>query len=126
MNNRVGNQSLISPAMDGSGLGVTSSGLVRGGSSSSSHHHHSRSGAANHLHVSSSHTPNASHNQTIVTALYTYNAKDEGDLSFRKGDRLLVIDDTDPDWWLAQHMTTKVQGYIPRNYVVSEALETEE
>lgn len=67
----------------------------------------------------------ASQQQTVI-ALYTYNAKDDGDLSFRKGDRLLVLDGGDPDWWLAKHMATNAKGYIPRNYVVSEALETEE
>lgn len=68
----------------------------------------------------------ASSSQQTVIALYTYNAKDDGDLSFRKGDRLLVLDGGDPDWWLAKHMTNGQKGYIPRNYVVSEALETEE
>lgn len=29
----------------------------------------------------------------IVVALYTYNARDRGDLSFRKGDRLGILDD---------------------------------
>lgn len=62
----------------------------------------------------------------IVIALYTYNAKDDGDLSFRKGERLLILDDADPDWWLAKHMTTNQKGYIPMNYVASEAIETEE
>lgn len=68
----------------------------------------------------------ASSQQQTVIALYTYNAKDDGDLSFRKGDRLMVLDGADPDWWLAKHMGNNSKGYIPRNYVVSEALETEE
>lgn len=64
---------------------------------------------------------------TTVIALYNYNAKDEGDLSFKKGDRLLLLSDKDdPDWWLARNLATNEKGYIPRNYVVSEALETEE
>ena len=62
----------------------------------------------------------------IVIALYNYFANDEGDLSFRKGERLQIIDDTDPDWWLAKHLTSNQKGYIPMNYVVSEAIETEE
>lgn len=61
-----------------------------------------------------------------MIALYTYNAKDEGDLSFKKGERLLVLDDRDPDWWLAKSLSKNEKGYIPRNYVVSEQLETEE
>ncbi len=70
-------------------------------------------------------TPSASHSK-IVIALYTYNAKDDGDLSFRKGERLHIIDDTDPDWWLAKHMNNNQKGYIPMNYVASEAIEMEE
>ena len=62
----------------------------------------------------------------IVIALYNYFANDEGDLSFRKGDRLQIIDDSDPDWWLAKHLTSNQKGYIPMNYVVSEVIEMEE
>lgn len=66
------------------------------------------------------------HPNKIVIALYNYYAKDEGDLSFLKGDRLQIIDDSDPDWWLAKHLTTNQKGYIPMNYVVSEVIEMEE
>ena len=62
----------------------------------------------------------------IVIALYNYFANDEGDLSFRKGDRLQIMDDSDPDWWLAKHLTSNQKGYIPMNYVVSEVIEMEE
>lgn len=74
----------------------------------------------------STRTPAGGAGSQVVIALYTYNAKDDGDLSFRKGDRLVVVDGSDPDWWLAKHMGNNQKGYIPRNYVVSEALETEE
>lgn len=95
------------------------SGLPSARSSSTSGHHHRSHGGH-------SATP-SSHNQTVVTALYNYhNSKDEGDLSFNKGDRLLVIDDTDVDWWLAKNLSTNAKGYIPRNYVAVEVLETEE
>jgi hypothetical protein len=43
-------------------------------------------------------------NLKIVVALYTYNARDRGDLSFRKGDRLGILDDSDADWWRACHL----------------------
>ncbi|CAG2102254.1 unnamed protein product [Medioppia subpectinata] len=70
-------------------------------------------------------TPSSSHSKVVI-ALYTYNAKDDGDLSFRKGERLHVLDDVDPDWWLAKHLTNNQKGYIPMNYVVSEAIEMED
>lgn len=58
----------------------------------------------------------------VVVALYTYNARDQGDLSFRKGDRLGILDDSDPDWWHACHLANQHQqsGYVPRNYVAPE------
>ncbi|XP_067139502.1 tyrosine-protein kinase Fyn-like [Centruroides vittatus] len=56
----------------------------------------------------------------IVVALYTYNARDDGDLSFRKGDRLIILDDSDPDWWHARLLFNQQTGYIPRNYVAPE------
>ncbi|EEC10596.1 tyrosine kinase, putative, partial [Ixodes scapularis] len=56
----------------------------------------------------------------MVVALYTYNARDDGDLSFRKGDRLQILNDSDPDWWHAKQVNGQQTGYIPRNYVAFE------
>lgn len=68
----------------------------------------------------------AKHPTKIVIALYNYFANDEGDLTFRKGERLQIVDDSDPDWWLAKHLTNNQKGFIPMNYVVSEVIEMEE
>lgn len=35
----------------------------------------------------------------IVIALYNYNAREDTDVSFVKGDRMEVLDDTESDWW---------------------------
>lgn len=59
-------------------------------------------------------------NLKIVVALYTYNARDRGDLSFRKGDRLGILDDSDADWWRACHLSQMTEGFVPRNYVAPE------
>lgn len=56
----------------------------------------------------------------VVVALYTYNARDDGDLSFRKGDRLQILNDSDPDWWHAKQLNGPQTGYIPQNYVAFE------
>lgn len=64
--------------------------------------------------------------QRIMICLTDFIAKHEGDLSVRKGDRLLVTDDEFPDWVLAEHLGTKRSGFVPRNYVASEAIEMEE
>ena len=57
---------------------------------------------------------------TVFVALYDYDARTNEDLSFRKGERLQVIDNTDSDWWLAKSLTTYKEGYIPSNYVAPE------
>uniref|UniRef100_L7M6T6 Tyrosine-protein kinase n=1 Tax=Rhipicephalus pulchellus TaxID=72859 RepID=L7M6T6_RHIPC len=56
----------------------------------------------------------------VVVALYTYNARDDGDLSFRKGDRLQILNDSDQDWWHAKQLNGSQTGYIPQNYVAFE------
>jgi fyn-related kinase len=38
-------------------------------------------------------------------------------LSFRKGEHLEILNDTQGDWWLARSKATKQEGYIPSNYV---------
>ncbi|KAL5017460.1 hypothetical protein ScPMuIL_007049 [Solemya velum] len=58
-----------------------------------------------------------------LKALYDYEARAEGDLSFEKGDMLLLMDDSNDDWWYARHTDSRyfngpmVEGYVPRNYV---------
>lgn len=53
----------------------------------------------------------------VLIALYDYDARTEEDLSFKKDEKLDIIDDTQGDWWLAQSQLTKKKGYIPSNYV---------
>lgn len=55
-----------------------------------------------------------------VHALYTYVAQNADDLSFQKGDVMLVESGLSEAWWLARHLKTGQQGYIPSNYVAVE------
>ena len=57
---------------------------------------------------------------TVFVALYDYDARTNEDLSFQKGERLQVIDNTDSDWWLSKSLHTFKEGYIPSNYVAPE------
>lgn len=50
-------------------------------------------------------------------ALYDYDARTDEDLSFRKGEHLEILNDTQGDWWLARSKRTRQEGYIPSNYV---------
>ncbi|XP_061112851.1 tyrosine-protein kinase HCK [Conger conger] len=62
---------------------------------------------------------------SIVIALYDYDAMHEGDLDFKKGDRLKVLQESG-DWWKAMSISTGKEGFIPSNYVAKDSLETEE
>lgn len=53
----------------------------------------------------------------IFVALYDYDARTDEDLSFRKGEHLEILNDTQGDWWFARSKATKQEGYIPSNYV---------
>lgn len=56
----------------------------------------------------------------VVVALYDYKSRDESDLSFTKGDRMEVVDDTESDWWRVVNLSTRQQGLIPLNFVAEE------
>lgn len=62
----------------------------------------------------------------VFVALYDYDARTAEDLSFRKGEHLEIQTDTEGDWWYAKSLTTKLEGYIPSNYVAKlKSLESE-
>ena len=53
----------------------------------------------------------------IFVALYDYDARTDEDLSFREGEHLEILNDTQGDWWVARSKATKQEGYIPSNHV---------
>ena len=62
----------------------------------------------------------------IFVALYDYEARTDEDLSFRKGEHLEILNDTQGDWWYAKSRSTRREGYIPSNYVAKlKSLESE-
>ncbi|CAG0894633.1 unnamed protein product, partial [Cyprideis torosa] len=54
----------------------------------------------------------------VVVAQYSYNAQVEQELSFRKGEKLEIIERpiTDPEWWRARNAIGQ-EGLVPRNYL---------
>ena len=67
----------------------------------------------------------------VYVALYDYEARTSEDLSFKKGEKLEVINGNDAvngaDWWQARSLVTNIVGYIPSNYVAPAAsLKSEE
>ena len=59
--------------------------------------------------------------------LYDYDARTAEDLSFKKSERLQIVNNTDGDWWLARSLVTGKEGYIPSNYVApSQSVQAQE
>jgi len=56
-------------------------------------------------------------NLKIFVALYDYDARTAEDLSFKKGEHLIIIDDKQGDWWYARSKSSSREGYIPSNYI---------
>lgn len=61
-----------------------------------------------------------------MICLTDFVAKHDGDLTVRKGDRLMVTDTHNPDWCFAEHLSSKRSGFVPKNYLATEAIEMEE
>ena len=62
----------------------------------------------------------------LFIALYDYEARTDEDLSFKKGNQLEILNDTQGDWWYARSLVTGKEGYIPSNYIAkSKSLESE-
>ncbi|VVC29384.1 Protein kinase, ATP binding site,Tyrosine-protein kinase, active site,Protein kinase domain,SH3 [Cinara cedri] len=56
----------------------------------------------------------------IVVAVYNYQSREMSDVSFVKGDRMELLDDSEPDWWRVRHLRTSEEGLIPWNFVAEE------
>nr|2YT6_A Chain A, Adult male urinary bladder cDNA, RIKEN full-length enriched library, clone:9530076O17 product:Yamaguchi sarcoma viral (v-yes) oncogene homolog [Mus musculus] len=77
--------------------------------------------------VSSSYPTGLTGGVTIFVALYDYEARTTEDLSFKKGERFQIINNTEGDWWEARSIATGKSGYIPSNYVVpADSIQAEE
>uniref|UniRef100_A0A2K5S0V5 Tyrosine-protein kinase n=1 Tax=Cebus imitator TaxID=2715852 RepID=A0A2K5S0V5_CEBIM len=64
---------------------------------------------------------------TIFVALYDHEARTTEDLSFKKGERFQIINNTEGDWWEARSIATGKNGYIPSNYVApADSIQAEE
>lgn len=65
--------------------------------------------------------------ENLFIALYDYAARAADDLSFKKGEHLRVLNQSDGDWWQAEHTATMKKGFIPSNYVAKvQSIQAEE
>ncbi len=58
----------------------------------------------------------------VANVLYDYTASLNDELSIQKDERLIITDDTDPDWWTAVKLNIDTfgditGGLVPVNYV---------
>lgn len=56
-------------------------------------------------------------NVLFVTALYDFEGQSEGDLSFKEGDKIKIVEKSEStdDWWEGE--LRGVKGSFPANYV---------
>ena len=54
--------------------------------------------------------------ETQLVAKYDYRAENSQELTMRKGERLLLVDDT-KDWWKVRSPDTGREGFVPSNFV---------
>ena len=50
-------------------------------------------------------------------ALFDYEARMDGDLTFKKGELMRITNNSQGDWWEADSLATGRSGYVPSNYV---------
>uniref|UniRef100_A0A915N5C3 Tyrosine-protein kinase n=1 Tax=Meloidogyne javanica TaxID=6303 RepID=A0A915N5C3_MELJA len=61
-----------------------------------------------------------------VIAIYEYQNHVKGDICFDKGDVMILLNDSNPDWWYVRHLKNG-EGYAPKNFLAKmESLESEE
>lgn len=60
-------------------------------------------------------------------ALFDYEKSSSNDITILKGDKLVVTDTSNQDWYYAANLRTEESGYVPTNYIsVIEGLEIKE
>lgn len=101
-------------------------GLGAAGGNSSTGARSNGPGAPRPTPVSFGGAANSVNSSKLFIALYDYEARTDEDLSFKKGNQLEILNDTQGDWWFARSLVTAQEGYIPSNYIAeSKSLESE-
>ncbi|XP_042231060.1 tyrosine-protein kinase SRK3-like isoform X2 [Homarus americanus] len=63
----------------------------------------------------------------LVVGMYCFVARGPTELSFKKGDLMEVLQQSDEDWWQARHVNTSKEGFIPVPYIApSSSLECQD
>lgn len=54
--------------------------------------------------------------ETMVAA-YEFRPEEDGELYFKRGDRILVLDKEDSNWWKGKNLESGDEGLFPSTYV---------
>ena len=49
--------------------------------------------------------------------MYDFNPEEKGELVMKKGDKIVVTDQSDQNWWTGINQRTKLEGLFPVPYV---------
>ncbi|XP_077586862.1 tyrosine-protein kinase Lck [Stigmatopora nigra] len=63
--------------------------------------------------------------ENLAVACYSYEACHDGELGFEKGEKLKIINRDDPEWYLAESLTTGQRGHVPYNFIAMNIVGTE-
>ncbi|XP_054653241.1 tyrosine-protein kinase Lck isoform X1 [Dunckerocampus dactyliophorus] len=63
--------------------------------------------------------------ENLAVACYSCEPTHDGDLGFEKGEKLKILNRDDPEWYMAESLTTGQRGFIPHNYIAMNTVETE-
>ncbi|XP_077476600.1 tyrosine-protein kinase Lck [Stigmatopora argus] len=63
--------------------------------------------------------------ENLAVACYSYEACHDGELGFEKGEKLKIINRDDPEWYLAESLTTGQRGLVPYNFIAMNSVGTE-
>ncbi|KAI8901228.1 hypothetical protein BC833DRAFT_578422 [Globomyces pollinis-pini] len=61
--------------------------------------------------------PQNNQENSPAIALYDYAPVESEELEIRENDELIVLDTSDPDWWLVKHARKQGEGLVPSTYV---------
>ncbi|GBO00036.1 Tyrosine-protein kinase transforming protein Src, partial [Araneus ventricosus] len=82
---------------------------------------HSKEAAARNeepvVHFSNVREEQTTDNRVIAVALYPLQSPNRFLLNFERGDKLIIEDDSDPDWYMARHINEERRGFVPKSYL---------
>lgn len=55
--------------------------------------------------------------QKKAVALFDFNPQEQGELTLKKGDQVVIDDEVDKHWWSGKNCRTKECGLFPSNYI---------